>query len=299
MGRLLGWLTFAEARRRRRIRRMLRQMERLDRAAHRGPRDWQPAPRQRAFGTVTVLALLVAGLWMVASVTGGTSGDRPQAFPDRPADALDSRPADGPSNVPRSDAYRFIRTQDGTDDPVTYDPCVPIHLQVDPARIVDGGMRLLDQAVEQVHRATGLQLVVDGITDSPRPAEDQVTADDGRSWLPVRLTWSDPEQSSRLAGRIAGYAGSSSIQRDGRQWFVTGEVVLDGPQLEEMLHRERNGRASVRAVIMHELGHLVGLDHVDAAGELMQAEGDASLVSWGPGDRAGLAALGQGRCIDY
>ena len=47
---------------------------------------------------------------------------------------------------------------------------------------------------------------------------------------------------------------------------------------------------------MHELGHLVGLGHVDAPDELMSAE-NHGLLTWGPGDRAGLSAVGAGRCL--
>ena len=69
-------------------------------------------------------------------------------------------------------------------------------------------------------------------------------------------------------------------------------------QLERVL-RGPNGWASARAVVLHELGHLVGLGHVDAAGELMQPQGGPEITDWGPGDREGLAALGGSECRDY
>ena len=47
---------------------------------------------------------------------------------------------------------------------------------------------------------------------------------------------------------------------------------------------------------MHELGHVVGLAHVHDASELMNPE-NVGLTRLGPGDRAGLAALGSGRCF--
>ncbi len=47
---------------------------------------------------------------------------------------------------------------------------------------------------------------------------------------------------------------------------------------------------------MHEAeGHMVGLGHVQDAHELMGERGSAR-PSWGPGDRHGLALLGQGPC---
>ena len=255
------------------------------------------AARRRAAAAVAVLVVLLGGL-SVASTLGDRGGRG--AFPDRPDDAASSplgKPAAATGGV-GSDEYTFIATQPGDDaEPVTYDPCAPIHVVVDPRTIVEGGMRLLDQALDQVSEASGLTFVVDGVTDEPAPDDETVRSPDG-GWLPVTVTWSDPVASPKLEGSIAGFAGSSSVERDGRRWFVTGTVVLDGPQLDEIL-QTRRGRASVRSVIQHELGHLVGLDHVDAPGQLMQPEGDETLTRWGDGDRAGLAALGSGPCIPY
>jgi predicted Zn-dependent protease len=73
-------------------------------------------------------------------------------------------------------------------------------------------------------------------------------------------------------------------------------VALDGLGLRRIQARE--GDASVRAVLMHELGHVVGLAHVDDRHELMYPKGSSHLTTWGPGDRAGLAALGSGDCVD-
>ena len=56
-----------------------------------------------------------------------------------------------------------------------------------------------------------------------------------------------------------------------------------------------DGRKYVRAVVMHELGHVLGLDHVDDRDQLMYDE-NVGQTELGPGDRAGLAALGAGRC---
>lgn len=47
---------------------------------------------------------------------------------------------------------------------------------------------------------------------------------------------------------------------------------------------------------MHELAHVVGLDHVDDPTQLMYAENSGQL-DFGAGDRAGLALLGTGECV--
>ncbi|MET0820097.1 MAG: hypothetical protein ABWY58_03960 [Aeromicrobium sp.] len=293
-----GWwkdsLLLTEPRRRRRVARLVRRLERLESHPVRPSRRRGDRVHRRATVAVAVLVMLLGGA-SVALRLDDSSGD--SAFPGRPDDAS-SAPLGVPDAAGKaSKAYRFIARQDGGSDPVTYDPCAPIHLVVDARTIVDRGMKLLDQALDEVSEASGLQFVVDGLTEDPAPDDGTVMGPD-RQWLPVTVSWSDPKTSPKLKGSVAGYAGSSSIERDGHRWFVTGTVVLDGPQLERILDG-RAGRAGVRSVMMHELAHLVGLDHVDAPGQLMRPSGDESITTWGAGDRNGLAAVGSGRCIPY
>ena len=75
---------------------------------------------------------------------------------------------------------------------------------------------------------------------------------------------------------------------------MTGLVYLDTPDLALAL--EEAGRDQVRAVIEHELAHLVGLAHVDDEAELMLPYAGEAL-ELGRGDRAGLAQLGAGPCV--
>jgi hypothetical protein len=100
-----------------------------------------------------------------------------------------------------------------------------------------------------------------------------------------------------LAGRTAGVAGSSGERHDfsGKLRYVTGMVALDAPQLKEVLVGSESP-ARVRVVILHELGHLVGLDHVNDPGELMYSD-NVGVLEFGPGDRQGLAILGRGDCF--
>jgi hypothetical protein len=113
----------------------------------------------------------------------------------------------------------------------------------------------------------------------------------------VLVAWSDEGEVPDLKGRVAGVGGSAAATRAGHDWFVTGSVILDGADLADVVQR-RTGRAQVRAVIMHEFGHLLGLDHVRAADELMHVS-NVGMTAFGPGDRAGLAALGSGECVDW
>jgi len=216
-------------------------------------------------------------------------------------DGVHERRGTGPTTgtVPGTGPYRFLAHQPGRpDDPVAYDPCRTVHLVVNDELAPPGGDGLVLEAATTVAAATGLHIVVDGRTDE-QPGEDRPLRDPGRygpGWSPVLLAWTTPGQVPRLAGRTAGLGGSSRVVDDlsGRSTYVTGTVSLDAPDLTAIMAR-RHGGALVRAVVMHELGPVVGLGHVDDPRELMYQDNDGR-TSFGSGDLTGLAALGHGRC---
>lgn len=76
--------------------------------------------------------------------------------------------------------------------------------------------------------------------------------------------------------------------------YVTGQVTLDAPDLREGMRRSGD-TTGARGVVMHELGHVLGLGHVDDPDQLMHPEGTVANT-FADGDRAGLARLGAGAC---
>ena len=242
--------------------------------------------RRRTVIIVTSVALIVGGVLSTGyfNVWASSPQGNVTAHPGKPGGRLSAGD------------HAFLATQSDGKSPITYDPCKPIHVVVNDRMAIKNGSRLVDQAIGQVKKASGQSFIVDGTTDENPSRERPLHVDRYDSaYAPVLLAWSDPKRSPKLAGGIAGYAGSQPVA-DGNRWmYVTGSVILDGPQLDELLG-QREGWADARAVVMHELGHLVGLDHVDASGELMQPKGQPGLVSWGTGDLAGFAVLGSGQC---
>ena len=220
----------------------------------------------------------------------------PRSWPERPRDAS-GKPLGTPPDVAAAGTFGYIDTQAGSGEPVAYSPCQPIHLVVNTRVAVPGHEELLEEAVAEVSRASGLQFVFDGTTDrvpelrAPRPNAD------GRGWEPVLVAWSDERDVPELAGDVAGIGGSSSVTKEDHAWFVTGSVVIDGADASVLVDRP-NGPDAIRAVLMHELGHLLGLDHVKDRDELMFAE-NAGQETFGAGDRAGLAKLGSGKCVRW
>jgi predicted Zn-dependent protease len=49
--------------------------------------------------------------------------------------------------------------------------------------------------------------------------------------------------------------------------------------------------------VLHEFGHLVGLDHTADPSQVMYSEAQFNVQDYGPGDLRGLAQLGRQACV--
>lgn len=158
----------------------------------------------------------------------------------------------------------------------------------------------------------------------------------GERWAPVLVAWSDAAESPRLAEQddngpdTLGVAGSAAagvnrVSDAGRgggsaststtttapapsdasnssrigtaeMIYVTGMITLDAPDFTSLL-AAKDGHDLARAVLLHELAHLLGLNHVDDPTELMFPTLQPGVADFGPGDRQGLFAVGTGKCM--
>lgn len=205
----------------------------------------------------------------------------------------DSGPAPTARVGASSDGYAvWARNDDG--QPVRWDPCRPIVLVADPSGAPPGAIHDLRAAVDRLRAVTGLDLVVAGdVTE--RPAADRAAHQPtryGDGWAPVLVAWAGPgEGGLPLRSFDRGVAIPVAAGPDGDRTFVTGQVVLnaDRPDLSRGFADRRDAWGST---ILHELMHLLGLDHVDDRDELMWTFPGDGPVAFGPGDLAGLHAVG-------
>ncbi len=223
-----------------------------------------------------------------------------------PARSASSTPLSRPPVVePTEEPHDFLARQPDQ-SPVAYDPCRPIHYVTNTEAGPQESAVLLTNALSRISAATGLQFIDDGPTDEPPTIDRRAFQPEryGDKWVPVLIAWTNQAAIPDLAGSIAGVGGSSSVSNSNtgpRSVYVTGIVYLDGPQLAQALREFATadqadiGRANVEAVVVHELGHLVGLQHVDDPTQIMNPATVATEL--GNGDRTGLAMLGRGRCV--
>jgi hypothetical protein len=226
---------------------------------------------------VVVAALATLGVLPPPATPGGTEGDV----------AIEVGP--GASG----DGFAvWERNEDGT--PVRWDPCSPIELVVSPEAMPDGGMDDLEEAVDRLVAVTDLDLRITGTTDE-RPRADRPPYQPdryGHRWAPVLVAWTAPHEGGiRLRGTDRGVALPIAVGPAGDRTYVTAQVAFNADRTD--LERGFDDRArSWGSTVLHELIHVLGLDHVDDPTQLMDVHPGAGPVELGEGDRAGLAAVG-------
>lgn len=249
----------------------------------------------RLLPAATGLALTVVAVHLAGPVAAPRAG-----FP-HPTPGVEA--VDEPLGVPVPAAedggtYAFVAVQPDSAEPVAYDPCRPIHYVMRPDNAPPGAAGMLHDAFARVTGVTGLRFVYDGETDE-RPSSDRVPFQPeryGDRWAPVLVTWETERENPEFLTGVVGLGGSAPMSLPGEPHvYVTGTVALDAAAFREILALP-DGRADARAVILHELGHLVGLDHVTDETQLMFPEA-GRLLDYASGDLAGLAQLGRGACV--
>jgi len=201
-----------------------------------------------------------------------------------------------PESDPSQHSFLALRL-DGS--PVRWNACEAIRYVVNPSASPPGSVDDVHEAVRRVSAATGIAFTYEGLTDEEpsrrRPAYQPARY--GDRWAPVLIAWVDPSSSDisfEQDGHRAAAVASPIVAPGDDQIFVSGWIAMS---LEDPNPPGFGVPGAQGPVVLHEMGHVLGLGHVDSQGEIMEPAGGA-VTDFGPGDLEGLRQVGrQAGCL--
>jgi hypothetical protein len=162
-----------------------------------------------------------------------------------------------------------------------WNPCKNIEVMVNFAGSQPQARASFANAIEQARAASGLPLVVTEVTTTPTPANGRLT-----------VRWGTAADNPSLAGSVLGVGGFSYTPTQ----IVRGSVMI---RSDLSFTQSQNGENMLTGTLAHELGHALGLAHVNDSTQLMYAFANGR-DTYQAGDRAGLALLGAASgCLQF
>ncbi|GAB2981643.1 matrixin family metalloprotease [Nocardioides montaniterrae] len=167
-----------------------------------------------------------------------------------------------------------------------WNPCRTISWVYNPKGGYTGSLRTMKRAIATVSSATGIRFKYVGRTSNVAFVDSPSST--GAKLL---ISWATPRQVPVLAGTVVGNA-STETGWDG--YYKHGSVVLDRTHhLRHGFHA--SGAIDWGQVILHELGHVMGLAHTTDRSAIMFKQTTRQAHRYSAGDLAGLKAVGAGR----
>jgi hypothetical protein len=266
--------------------------------------DSAPArrPRRRLSPGTAVGSLLAAAALTLAPVGPAAPGPVLESA-SGDAGATTVRTAAAPAG--NAKAYAFLSQQSPGQPIARWNPCAVIHYRVNAAGASSGAVADAREAVRRITSVTGLTFAYEGTT-SVVPGAKGATYPAGTQLV---IAWARPGSSAYLPARKAGQGGPAgeggaswvgSRDAHGRAWgkIVQGYVVLDAtlPLTAGFGAGPVTGWQGTRGqLLMHEVGHAIGLDHPRIAdkAQIMYPTLSRKYAVWGAGDLTGLTVLGR------
>lgn len=189
--------------------------------------------------------------------------------------------------------HRFI-----TDPPTRWDSCSAIRWVFNPRHAPEHALRQLRGGFRRVHMSTGLEFEYVGRTrQKPNPYGARLKGAE------VILGWRTSADYGALTASTVGLGGNSYYrgyqEADGSRvnLAVKGGVVFNADYVDRLGNGYGKG-LTWGEVVIHELGHVLGLAHAPSDEQIMYATITDRAARYGAGDLAGLRRVGDTRgCV--
>lgn len=167
----------------------------------------------------------------------------------------------------------------------------PITWKFTTGNAPDGALKQVKGAFARVHAATGLDFSYLGTTDvTPKPSGAPASgADLVIGWVGQRA-FSDQYGGAVGVGGATYYSNYRLANGDRVNRAAQGGVVLNAG-FDDLANGFGSG-FTWGEVLMHELGHVIGLSHVDSSKQLMYERVTRGLARFGAGDLNGFRKVG-------
>ena len=184
---------------------------------------------------------------------------------------------------------------------VRWDSCREIRWVFNPEHSPKRALRQVRKGMRRIHLATGLDFDYVGRTDQkPNPYGHNVDkADLIIGWRTAKdfRPFAKSPGTVGLGGNTY-YSGFQEAHGSRINLAVQGGVVLNASMRRKLDNGFGKG-ATWGEVIIHELGHVMGLAHTGARSQIMYYSMRQRDASWGAGDLSGFRRLGDVRgCVE-
>jgi hypothetical protein len=176
------------------------------------------------------------------------------------------------------------------------DPRGFLTYRVNPDRAPRGHLREVKQAFAAVTAATGFSFRYAGTTTLVplKPGTDEITRK-----ADITLAYATERMVPALGGGVIGVAPVTSQYANTDWWRVIAAAVVLDTQAP-LAPGFGGGRATRGSVLIHELGHVMGLDHVSDRRQVMYPAITTAAARYANGDLRGLAQVGVARgCFPF